>query len=107
MGPLLIELAQEVVEAGLLLKGIHPRRPGCVLLQGPMHTLMPAILLRVTRLDAFDSDAEPEPPHRELGEIEQGIRRGEGQAVVGADGERQASLPEEMLERLESGVFAR
>ena len=41
------------------------------------------VLLRAAWLDAFDLDAEPEPPHRELGEIEKRIGAGEGHAVVG------------------------
>jgi hypothetical protein len=52
-------------------------------------------LLRVARLDALDGDAEPEPPDRELGEIEEGVWAGEGDAFVGADGLWQSALKTE------------
>jgi hypothetical protein len=41
-----------------------------------MHALMAAVLLRPAGLDAFDCDAEAQPSHRELGEVEKGIRAG-------------------------------
>jgi hypothetical protein len=50
-----------------------------------MHAFMPAVLLRVAGLDVLDLDAEPEPPDGEFGEVEEGIRTGEGNAVIGAD----------------------
>jgi hypothetical protein len=51
-----------------------------------MHAIMAAVLLRVAGLDALDLDAEPQPLDGKLGEVEEGIRTGEGDAVVGADG---------------------
>ena len=57
-------------------------------------------------LDALDRDAEPEPPDRELGEIEEGIRTGEGDAVIGANGQRQATLAEQPFEGRAGEVFA-
>ena len=54
----------------------------------------------------LDGDAEPEPPHREPGEVEQGIRAGERDAVVGADGLGQAALAEELLEGGDGEVLA-
>ena len=57
-----------------------------------MHALVAAVLLRVTGLDALDGDAKLEPPDRELGEIEEGIGAGEGDAVVGSDGFGQSAL---------------
>src|SRR5882762_11155090 len=67
---------------------------------------MTAVLLRMSRLDAFDRNAEAKPPDRELGEIEQAIGTGEGNAVVGADRERQASLTEQSFEGRAGEVFA-
>ena len=52
----------EVIEAHLLLQVIFAGRPGGFLLQGQVHALMPAILLRMAWLDAFDGNAEPQPP---------------------------------------------
>ncbi len=66
VGSFSVEFDEEVIEAGLLLKAVHARRPGGFLLQGEMHALMAPVLLRVARLDALDGDAEPEPPDGEL-----------------------------------------
>ena len=61
-----VEDLDELVEAGLLLQEIWSRRFGGFFFQGQMHALMTAILLRMARLDAFDADAEAQPPHGEL-----------------------------------------
>jgi hypothetical protein len=53
----------------------------------------------MARLDALDGDAEPEPPDGELGEIEEGVGAGEGDAGIGADCERQSALFEECPNR--------
>ena len=98
MRPFGIELVHEVVEAGLLLQAVQAWRAGGFLLQGEVHALVAAVLLRMARLDALDGDAEAQPPDRELGEIEQGVGTGEGHAVVGADGQRQAALAKQPLE---------
>src|ERR1700730_12326761 len=63
-----------------------------------VHALMAAVLLRMPWLDARDSDAEPEPPDGELRQVEQCIRAGEGNAIVGADGLGQAALCKQLLE---------
>jgi len=67
-----------------------------------MHAFMPAILLRMTGLDAFDGDAQTQPPDGELGELEQGVGRSEGNAVVRADAARQAALLEQSLKSRKS-----
>jgi len=54
-------------------------------LQGQVHALMSAVLLGMTGPDAFDADAEPQPPDREPGEIEKSVGRGERNTVIGAD----------------------
>jgi hypothetical protein len=76
----------EVVELGLLLKKVAAGRLGSLELQGQMHAFVASVLLRVTGLDAFDLDAEPEPPDRQLAEAEERIGACEGNAVVGANG---------------------
>lgn len=53
---------------------------------------MQAVLLRMSRLDALDCDAEAQPPDRKFGEIEEGVGTGEGNAIIRADGFRQAAL---------------
>jgi hypothetical protein len=57
-----------------------------------MHTLMPAILLWMTGLDALEGEAQTQPPHRKLGEVEQRVGRGERHAIVGTDADGQAAL---------------
>jgi hypothetical protein len=56
-----IELAEEGVEAFLLLQAIGAWGPGRFLLEGEVHALMTPVLLGMPRLDA-----EPEPPDRKL-----------------------------------------
>ena len=85
MRPLVVVAVNEVVELGLLLKEVAAGWLGGLELQCQMHALMAAVLLRVAGLDALELDAEPEPPDRELGEVEEGIRAGEGNTVIGAD----------------------
>ena len=51
-----------------------------------MHALVATVLLRVAGLDAFDRNPEPEPPDREFGEVEEGIRTSKGNAIIGANG---------------------
>src|SRR5438105_4150062 len=97
MRPFGIELTDKGVEAFLLLQAVGAWRAGCFLLEGEMHALVTAVLLRMAGLDALDGDAEPEPPHRELRQIEQGVGTGKGHAVVGADGQRQTTLVEQPL----------
>jgi len=70
-----------------------------------MHALVAAVLLRMAGLDALDLDAQPEPPDGELGEVEEGIRTGEGNAVIGTDGLWQPELLEDGLECRESIGF--
>ncbi len=62
MRSFIVELAHEIVKAGLLLKAVHSRRACRFLLEGEMHALMTPVLLRMARLDALDGDAKPEPP---------------------------------------------
>jgi hypothetical protein len=75
----------EGVEAGLLLQAVGARRPGGFLLQGQVHALVAAVLLRVTGLDAFHRDAQPQPPDREFGQAEQAVATGKKHAVVPAE----------------------
>ena len=41
-----------------------------------MHALMPTLLLQLTGLDAFDGDAQTQPPDREFGKVEQRVGGG-------------------------------
>src|SRR3989442_5441583 len=106
VGSLGVELLHEGVEAGLLLQAVGARRSGGLLLQGQMHALVAAVLLRMAGLDAFDRDAEPQPPDRELGKVEQAVGTGEGNTVVRSNRLWQAALPEETLEGGDGQLFA-
>ncbi len=97
MRPLVVELLDKIIELGLLLQAVQSRRASSFLFERKMHAFMPTILLRMTGLDAFDGDAQTQPPDGELGEVEQGVRRGEGDTVVGAHTARQAALLEQPL----------
>ena len=66
VGSFLVELADEAVEADLLLKEIAAGRAGCFTFQGKMHPLMATVLLGMAGLDAFDGDAQAQPPDREF-----------------------------------------
>ena len=103
MWALCVVLADEVIEADLLLEGIGRCWPGGFLLEGQVHALMPAILLWVAWLDAFDSYAEPEPPDREFREIVEAIGTGKRHAIVLAYGLRQATRPEQGMEGFDDG----
>ena len=46
------------IEATLLLQEVERSWSGSLFLQGPMHSLVSAILLWMTWLDAFDVDAQ-------------------------------------------------
>jgi hypothetical protein len=47
---------------------------GGLLLQGEMHAFMAAVLLGMAGLNAFDGDAQAQPPNGKLGEVEQAVR---------------------------------
>src|SRR5689334_11641448 len=106
MGTLGVELAQEGLEAFLLLQAVEARRAGCLFLECQMHAFVAAVLLRMTWLDALDGDAEPEPPDRKLRQIEQGIGTGKGDAIVGANGQWQPAVAKQPLEGGNCRVFA-
>jgi len=105
MRALVVVAVDEVVEPLLLLQEVLSRRFGGLQLQGQVHALVASVLLGTPWFDALDRDAEPEPPHRELGEIEQRIGRSEGHAVISADGFGQAELLEDAFEGREGEGF--
>src|SRR5258708_2176781 len=90
---LLVEDPPELVETTLLSALIGCRRIGCLLLQRPVHSLMTAVLLRLTRLDPLRLHTGLDQLHREPAETAGGRRR-KGRTVVGADHLRQADLAE-------------
>jgi len=105
VGALGVEFLDEVVEARLLLEWVAAWRAGCLFLQGEVHALMAAILLRMAGFDAFDVDGEPQLPDGELGQGEEPIGAGEGNAIVGPDRLGQAALAKELFECSDDGDF--
>src|ERR1700682_5731892 len=105
MRTFLIELLQKGVELGLLLKNVRCGGASGFLLQCEVHAFMAAVLLGMTGANAFNADAQTEPPHRKLREVEQSVGRSKRNAVVGADGLRQAAFLEKPLKGPESRVF--
>jgi hypothetical protein len=106
VGPLGVEFLDEGVEAGLLLEAVHAGRSGGLPLQREVHAFVTAVLLGMAGLDAFDGDAEPEPPDGEFGEVEESVGAGEGDAIVGPDGSWEAAFLEELLEGGDGEVLA-
>ena len=92
MGPLVVELFEKIIEFALLLQAVAARGARGLRFEREVLAFVPAILLRMTGLDAFDGDAQAQPRDLELGEIEQRVGRGEGHAVVRAHAGRQAAL---------------
>jgi len=90
-----IEARQKVVEPGLLLEHVRGGRLGGFALEREVHALVPAVLLWVSGCDAFDLDPQSQPPHRQLAQPVEGMRRCERDAVVPSETEvmtRQALL---------------
>ena len=54
----------EFIKAALLLQKVVTGWFGGLLLERQMHAFMAPILLRMTRLDTFNGDAESQPPYR-------------------------------------------
>src|SRR5579871_6758509 len=105
MGALGVEPVNEGIELGLLLKRVHPRWSCSLFFECEMHPFMAAVLLRMARFDAFDPNAEPEPPDRKFGQVEEGVGGGKGRAIVRANASRQSALQEELLESRKSQAF--
>ena len=66
--PLLVVLPPEVIEGPLLGDQRRARGPNRLGLQGLVHSLMGAVLLRVARANALVLNAQSHPPHVELRE---------------------------------------
>ena len=81
----MVEDLNELIEASLLLQKVGGRRFGGFFLQGEMHALVTTVLLGSTGFDALDANTQAKPPDRKFAQVEQGVSRSEGNAVVAAD----------------------
>jgi len=70
MGPFAVQFLQEGVKVPLLLQDVGARRASGFFLQRQIHALMAAVLLWMTGADAFDANAQAQPPHGELRKLE-------------------------------------
>jgi hypothetical protein len=68
---------------------------------------MGTCLLGLTRSDALDPDAEPEPEDRELRQIIEPVGACKGQVVIASDRLRQTSFLEQTHESLDDRGFLR
>jgi hypothetical protein len=103
--PLAVVLLNECIELGLPLKEVGSGGECGFLLEREVHALVAAVLLRMTGANAFDANAQAQPPHREAGKVEQSVGRGEGNAAAGTNGARQTPFFEKTLEGRQSGLF--
>jgi hypothetical protein len=71
-----------------------------------MHALVTTVLLWSTGLDPLDANTQAKPPDRKFAQVEQGVSRSEGDAVVAADVGRQSTLLKKPLKHRESVVFS-
>jgi hypothetical protein len=76
-GALVIEDFDKFVAARLLLQEIPSRWFGSFFFQSEMHAFVQAVLRGVARLDAFNANAEPKPPHGQLAQVVKGNLAGE------------------------------
>src|SRR5438552_17912181 len=71
-----------------------------------MHAFMTAILLGMAGLNAFDANAQAQPPDGEFAQVEQSVGGCEGHAIIAADVSGQATFLEKPLKCGEREVFA-
>lgn len=103
MRALLVVLAPEQVKGLLLEEEVRPGGHGGLQLQREMHSLVLAVLLRLSGNDALEPNAEPEQPDRERRETT-GAGRRERRAVVGPDRGGETELAKRGVEHAADGV---
>src|SRR5262249_40780470 len=106
MRALAIENLHEVIKLCLLLQEVTPGGLGGFFLQSEMHALVATILLRVAGPDAFNADAQAEPPDRQFAQMKQRVCRSERDSIIAADVGRQAALLKKPFKYGKSVIFA-
>lgn len=81
---LIVVLLDKVIELRLLLQEVLAWRLGRFLLQREMHAFMPAILLRLSRLDTFKGGLAASHHTESLLKPKNAVVLAEGHAIVGA-----------------------
>lgn len=102
---LVVEDLDKLVETRLLLKKIGGGRFGRFFFQREMHAFVTPVLLRMSGLDAFDADAQAQPPHRELAQVKERVCGRERYPVVAADVGGQTALFKKPLKHSKSVAF--
>ena len=103
--PLLVVVAAEGVEGFGLRRPVGRGRLG-QRQHGQMEALVPAVLLRLARIDPLQRNAELDEAHRQRRQPGD-AGRGEGRAIVAAEAIRQAVLQEQPLEHRPGLLLAR
>ena len=91
-GRSLLKTSMKSSKRRLLLQEFAAGGLGGFFLQREMHAFVTAVLLRMAGLDALDANAQPQPPDRQLAQVEQSMRGSERHAVIAADVGGQAAL---------------
>src|SRR5262245_33830826 len=91
-----IEACAPAIKALLLRRQMHGRWLCGLGLERLVHTLVAAVLFRMTRRDAFVTNAESDPPRGEARDRQPTVRK--RIAVVGPDGLRQTMFAERLFE---------
>ena len=81
-----------MIEAFLLLQKVESGGFSRLLIQGQMHTLMPAVLLRLARLDVFDGNAHAQLPDGKLAQTKEGMGARIRHAIIRTDGGRESEF---------------
>ena len=97
MGSFMVVIVNEVIETSLLPIESRLRWSRRFRFESSMHSLVSAILFRMTWNDPFDGDPKTDPPQREPGKPRQAWRS-ERTAVVGEDRSGQAVRSENAFE---------
>ena len=83
MRPVVDVTLDKVIEALLLLGEVVACGLGGLFFEGQMHTLAAPVLLWAAGFDAFDTDAQTQPPDGEPAQAKKSVGRGERHSVIG------------------------
>src|SRR5579859_2223609 len=87
-----VEDVEKGIKASLLLKEVGGRGLGGFFLQREVHAFMTAVLVGLAGLDAFDANAEAEPPDGQPAQVKEGVGGRERDAIIASDVSREPAL---------------
>ena len=97
MRPLLVVFPTKTIEAKLLLGKARAWRSRCFGFKSFVHSLMLAVLLRLTWFNSLWTNAELDPPHRKLRKSPDGTRTRKRNPVIRPYHQREAKFLEMCL----------